>query len=67
VRVPLNTFDATAKEEDLGATVLQHFDERAQELGALIFAPAAKCFVVRPLWVLSSGHRSGGILLQVAA
>jgi 2-polyprenyl-6-methoxyphenol hydroxylase-like FAD-dependent oxidoreductase len=57
VRVPLDTFDATAEEEDLRAAVLQHFDGWAQKLRALIAAPRAKGFVVRPLWVLPSGHR----------
>ncbi|KAF8492579.1 monooxygenase [Russula emetica] len=57
VRVPLGTFDATAEGEDLRATVLQHFDGWAQKLRALIAAPGAKGFDVRPLWVLPAGHR----------
>jgi 2-polyprenyl-6-methoxyphenol hydroxylase-like FAD-dependent oxidoreductase len=57
VRVPLGTFDATAEGEDLRAAVLQYFDGWAQELRALISTPGAKGFVVRPLWVLPSGHR----------
>ena len=56
VRGPLDTFDATAEEEYLRAAVLQHFDGWAQKLRALIAAPSAKGFVVRPLWVLPSGH-----------
>jgi 2-polyprenyl-6-methoxyphenol hydroxylase-like FAD-dependent oxidoreductase len=56
VRVPLGTFDAT-EGEDLRAAVLQHFDGWAQKLRALNTAPDAKDFVVRPLWVLPSGHR----------
>jgi 2-polyprenyl-6-methoxyphenol hydroxylase-like FAD-dependent oxidoreductase len=56
VRVPLGTFDA-AEGEDLRAAVLQHFDGWAQKLRALIAVPDAKGFVVRPLWVLPSGHK----------
>ena len=56
VRVPLGTFDATPEGEDLRAAVLQYFDGWAQKLRALIAAPDAKGFVVRPLWVLPSGH-----------
>ena len=57
VRVPLGTFDATLEGEDLRAAVLQHFDGWAQKLRALITVPSAEDFVVRPLWVLPSGHR----------
>jgi 2-polyprenyl-6-methoxyphenol hydroxylase-like FAD-dependent oxidoreductase len=57
VRVPLGAFDATPKGEDLRAAVLQHFDGWAQKLRALIATPGARGFVVRPLWVLQSGHR----------
>jgi 2-polyprenyl-6-methoxyphenol hydroxylase-like FAD-dependent oxidoreductase len=58
VRVPLGAFDATAEEGvTRAAAVLQYFDGWAQKLRALIDAPSAKGFVVRPLWVLPSGHR----------
>ncbi|KAF8474486.1 hypothetical protein DFH94DRAFT_654974 [Russula ochroleuca] len=59
VRVPLGAFDVAAKEGE-GATraaVLQHFDGWSPKLRALIDAPGAKGFVVRPLWVLPSGHK----------
>lgn len=56
VRVPLGTFDTT-EGEDLRAAVLQYFDGWAQKLRALITVPDAKDLVVRPLWVLPSGHR----------
>jgi 2-polyprenyl-6-methoxyphenol hydroxylase-like FAD-dependent oxidoreductase len=57
VRVPLGTFDATPEGEDLRNAVLQYFDGWAQKLRALITVPDPKGFVVRPLWVLPSGHR----------
>jgi 2-polyprenyl-6-methoxyphenol hydroxylase-like FAD-dependent oxidoreductase len=57
VRVPLGTFDATPEGEGLRAAVLQYFDGWAQKLRALITVPDPKGFVVRPLWVLPSGHR----------
>ena len=57
VRVALGTFDATPEGEDLRAAVLQYFDGWAQKLRALIAVPDAKGIVVRPLWVLPSGHR----------
>jgi len=57
VRVPLGAFDAAATEADLRAAVLQHFDGWAQKLRALVAAPDATGSVVRPLWVLPSGHK----------
>ena len=63
VRVPLGAFDdanaAAAAEEEGGtsrAAVLRYFDGWAPKLRALIEAPGAKGFAVRPLYVLPSGH-----------
>ncbi|KAI0252476.1 hypothetical protein BJV78DRAFT_1390758 [Lactifluus subvellereus] len=73
LRVPLSTFGAEAETEAeaaqqdtraLRASVLQYFDGWAPQLRALIEAPGATGFNIRPLWVLPSGHRwdpaSGG-------
>jgi 2-polyprenyl-6-methoxyphenol hydroxylase-like FAD-dependent oxidoreductase len=57
VRVPLGAFDAVAEEGAIRAAVLRHFDGWAERLRAFIDAPSAKGFVVRPLWVLPSGHK----------
>ncbi|KAI0000204.1 hypothetical protein BJV74DRAFT_766978 [Russula compacta] len=57
MRVPLGALDAAVSQGDVRAVVLQHFDGWADKLRALIDAPAAAGFVVRPLWVLPSEHR----------
>lgn len=63
LRVPLGTFDAeaeAAQQQDAReprASVLQYFDGWAPQLRALIEAPSAIGFIIRPLWVLPSGHR----------
>jgi 2-polyprenyl-6-methoxyphenol hydroxylase-like FAD-dependent oxidoreductase len=62
LRVPFGTFDAEAAQQDthaLRTAVLQHFDGWAPQLRALIEAPSAAHFILRPLWVLPSGHRWG--------
>ena len=57
VRVPLGAFDTAAKEGAMRATMLGYFDGWAERLRAFIDAPGAKGFIVRPLWVLPSGHK----------
>jgi 2-polyprenyl-6-methoxyphenol hydroxylase-like FAD-dependent oxidoreductase len=57
VRVPLGTFNVPAEGEYLRDAMLQYFDGWAQKLRALVAVPDAKGFIVRPLWVLPSGHR----------
>jgi 2-polyprenyl-6-methoxyphenol hydroxylase-like FAD-dependent oxidoreductase len=58
VRVPLGAFDATSEDGVTRAgAVLQYFEGWAPKLRALIEAPGAKGFVVRPLWVLPSSHK----------
>ncbi|KAI0298696.1 hypothetical protein B0F90DRAFT_1731835 [Multifurca ochricompacta] len=60
LRVPLGALDAAAAQQDtheLRTVVLQHFDGWAPQLRALVDAPSATGFIVRPLWVLPSGHR----------
>jgi 2-polyprenyl-6-methoxyphenol hydroxylase-like FAD-dependent oxidoreductase len=59
LRVPFGTFlDAeTAQQEVLRKAVLQYFDGWAPQLRALVEAPSAADFILRPLWVLPSGHR----------
>jgi 2-polyprenyl-6-methoxyphenol hydroxylase-like FAD-dependent oxidoreductase len=58
MRVPLGALDAAAAQgaPETRAAVLQHFDGWAHQLRALVDAPGATGFVVRPLWVLPSGH-----------
>jgi 2-polyprenyl-6-methoxyphenol hydroxylase-like FAD-dependent oxidoreductase len=58
MRVPLGALDAAAAQgiSETRAAVLQHFDGWARQLRALVDAPGATGFVVRPLWVLPSGH-----------
>lgn len=57
LRVPLGVLDAAASQGNIRTVVLQHFDGWAEKLRALIDAPNATGFDVRPLWVLPSGHR----------
>jgi 2-polyprenyl-6-methoxyphenol hydroxylase-like FAD-dependent oxidoreductase len=59
MRVPLGALDAAAAQgvTETRAAVLQHFDGWARQLRALVEAPDATGFVVRPLWVLPSAHR----------
>ncbi|KAH9973871.1 hypothetical protein BGW80DRAFT_227672 [Lactifluus volemus] len=62
LRVPFGTFSEveTTQQEDtdvLRKAVLQHFDGWAPQLRALVEAPSATDFILRPLWVLPSGHR----------
>jgi 2-polyprenyl-6-methoxyphenol hydroxylase-like FAD-dependent oxidoreductase len=67
MRVPLGALDDAAArgQSETRAAVLQHFDGWAPRLRRLVDAPGATGFVVRPLWVLPSGHgwdaaRTGG-------
>jgi 2-polyprenyl-6-methoxyphenol hydroxylase-like FAD-dependent oxidoreductase len=61
LRVPFGTlFNTETAQQDtdvLRKAVLQHFDGWAPQLRALIEAPSAADFILRPLWVLPSGHR----------
>jgi 2-polyprenyl-6-methoxyphenol hydroxylase-like FAD-dependent oxidoreductase len=59
MRVPLGALDAAAAQgaPETCVAVLQHFDGWARQLRALVDAPGATGFVVRPLWVLPSGHQ----------
>jgi 2-polyprenyl-6-methoxyphenol hydroxylase-like FAD-dependent oxidoreductase len=58
MRVPLGALDAASAqgEPETRAAVLEHFDGWAQQLRALVDTRGATGFVVRPLWVLPSGH-----------
>jgi len=65
MRAPLGVLDAAAAQgqqqsesEMRRAAVLRYFDDGwAPQLRGLIDAPGATGFVVRPLWVLPSGHK----------
>ena len=57
MRVPLGALDAASAQGETRAAVLEHFDGWAQQLRALVDARGATGFVVRPLWVLPSGHK----------
>ena len=59
MRVPLGALDAAAAQgvPETRAAALQHFDGWARQLRSLLDAPGATGFVVRPLWVLPSGHK----------
>jgi len=60
MRVPLGVLDAAAAQgqPEMRAAVLRYFDDGwAPQLRGLIDVPGATGFVVRPLWVLPSGHK----------